>query len=339
MTYTQEEMEKRLVRYRDLKACTNAFIDARTPGSDKKENFCLIGPGVSEQPGQHVHVKIPHGFNIGGARQPAGCTNSQHSHDTAEVFMVHSGEWAFRWGHDATDGEAILKPGDVISIPERVFRGFENVGDDDQAFLFAILGKDDPGHVTWAPYVFEAAKGHGLVLLEDGKLVDTALGEKVPEGAAEQKPTTMEDVTSFRTMTAEEMADCVLPYTEGRAEVTSELAGKSDKLEEVAIVGIANAKEGVGAGKMGWPHEFQFRRIDLGAGGSVPAHSRAEEEVIFVHEGSLYVSWDGGGLTMERGDTITIPKGVTRSFANNAAEKTVLFVVRGGDAPAAPTWC
>ena len=40
-------MEKRLVRYADLKGLRNAFIDARTPGSDRKENFTIIGPGVA----------------------------------------------------------------------------------------------------------------------------------------------------------------------------------------------------------------------------------------------------------------------------------------------------
>ena len=85
----------RLVRYDDLIACKNAFIDTRSPGSDQKENFTIIGPGVAENPNQHVHISIPHGFNIGGARQPAGCLNSQHSHLTEEIFVVHSGTWQY----------------------------------------------------------------------------------------------------------------------------------------------------------------------------------------------------------------------------------------------------
>ena len=72
-------LESRVVRYADLKPCTNAFVDTRTPGSDRKENFTIIGPGVSENPNQHVHVPEPHGFNIGAARQPGGCLTSQHS--------------------------------------------------------------------------------------------------------------------------------------------------------------------------------------------------------------------------------------------------------------------
>ena len=36
-----------IVRYGELKPCKTAFIDAHTPGSDQKENFTIIGGGVS----------------------------------------------------------------------------------------------------------------------------------------------------------------------------------------------------------------------------------------------------------------------------------------------------
>ncbi|MEO1361596.1 MAG: cupin domain-containing protein, partial [Pseudomonadota bacterium] len=113
-------IESRLVRYADLKPCFDAFIDTRTPGSDQKENFTIIGPGVSENPNQFVHIAEPHGFNIGGARQPPGCTNSQHSHETVEVFYVHSGEWRFDLGEHADDAQITLNAGDLISIPTNV---------------------------------------------------------------------------------------------------------------------------------------------------------------------------------------------------------------------------
>ena len=50
------EMEKSIVRYGDLRPCTTAFIDAHTPGSEEKENFSIIGRGVSESPEQYVHI-------------------------------------------------------------------------------------------------------------------------------------------------------------------------------------------------------------------------------------------------------------------------------------------
>ena len=53
---SSNEMEKRIVRYGELKPCKTAFIDAHTPGSNQKENFTIIGGGVSESPDQHVHI-------------------------------------------------------------------------------------------------------------------------------------------------------------------------------------------------------------------------------------------------------------------------------------------
>ena len=57
---TSKEMEKFIVRYADLKPCKTAFIDAHTPGSNQKENFTIIGSGVSESPDQHVPVSYTH---------------------------------------------------------------------------------------------------------------------------------------------------------------------------------------------------------------------------------------------------------------------------------------
>ena len=81
-------LSDRVVHYADLKPCTTAFIDTRTPGSKEKENFTIIGPGVAESPDQHVHITETPGFNIGAAGQPPKCRNSLHSHRTAEVFFV-----------------------------------------------------------------------------------------------------------------------------------------------------------------------------------------------------------------------------------------------------------
>ena len=50
------EIKKRLVRYGELNPCKTAFIDAHTPGSNQKENFTIIGSGVSESADQHVHI-------------------------------------------------------------------------------------------------------------------------------------------------------------------------------------------------------------------------------------------------------------------------------------------
>jgi mannose-6-phosphate isomerase-like protein (cupin superfamily) len=319
---------ERLVRYDDLKPCTTAFIDTRTPGSAEKENFTIIGPGVAESPDQHVHIDIPHGFNIGGARQPPGCINSQHSHETAEVFVVHSGRWSFLLGPNKEDGEVLLGPGDTISIPIHVFRGFKNVGDD-TGFLFAVLGGDDPGNVTWAPYVFDNAKEYGLVLLEDGSLVDTTRGETIPEGKKTIRPTTDEDVERFRRLSAAEMADCVVTRSELKPVPGSDLP----KLREYPIIGTSSAGEGLPAGKIQWPHGFHVRHILVAPGDVTKQHMRDEAEVIMMHSGRLIVALPDGDIELRPGDVITIPVEMPRSFANRESEPAEAYVVRGGDQP------
>ena len=327
------ELSHRLVRYDDLRPCTSAFIDARTPGSDRKENFTIIGPGVAENPDQYVHINIPHGFNIGAARQPPRCINSQHSHQTAEVFIVHSGSWRFNTGEHGTDGYVDLQAGDVISIPTNVFRGFENIGDA-IGFLFAVLGGDNPGRVTWAPYVLEQAAKHSLVLLENGRLIDTTL-EPVPAGAIPMPATTAADVARLRRYNSDEIASCVVRQTElvanGGLSVCS-------GFEECPIIGSANAPEQISGGKLSWLHGFQLRALRVAPHASCPAHSRDEAEVLLMQSGELTIEWQSESLTLRSGDVLTVPAGLARRYRNNGATPATVYVVRGGDHPAAARW-
>ena len=201
-------INNRLVRYGELIPCKTAFIDTHTPGSDQKENFTIIGSGVSENPEQHVHISIPHGFNIGAAGQPPKCNNSLHSHRTAEVFFVLSGRWRFFWGRYGNAGEVILEKGDIFNIPTGIFRGFENIGET-YGMLMAILGGDDAGGgVIWAPEVLSEAKKHGLILSEKGKIYDTLKDQQIPNDENEMKPLKDEELKSFPEYSTSE----VVPY-------------------------------------------------------------------------------------------------------------------------------
>lgn len=286
--WTTERMEaERVVRYADLVPCLNAFIDTRNPGSEAKENFTLIGPGVSENPDQHIHIAEPHGYNIGGARQPPGCVNSQHSHDTAEVFVVHSGNWRFTLGEEGKDAHVDCKPGDVISLPTGMFRGFTCLpredGDTEPAYLFAVLGGDDPGRVLWAPYVFDMAAKFGLVLLEDGSLIDTAAGQSVPETAGLMPRTTGEQVSALHIPTG----------VEAEALVRRSEDGPGD------IIG--------GEGAFSWEHGFGLRRYDLADDEPVAVEAGDDPSVWFAHKGDLEICWGKEKLPLAEGDVITIP--------------------------------
>lgn len=321
-------LEQRLVRYAELRPCTTAFIDTRTPGSERKENFTIIGPGVAENPDQSVHITEPHGFNIGGARQPPGCVNSQHSHQTAEVFVVHSGRWRFLSGERGTDGYVDLGPGDTISIPTQSFRGFANIGDS-VGFMFAVLGGDDPGHVTWAPYVFEAAKKYGLVLLQGGRLVDTSR-EALPPGAVPQAPTTDADVAKLRRLDSRALERCVAR----NAELTAG-GGLSQwpGLAERAVVGPASRAEKMPSGSMDWSHGFHVRSLIVAPGATSPTHTRDDAEVLMVLSGRPRVISEGVDLQLGPGDTLTLPTGIPRSIGNLEPYAAEVFVVRGSDQP------
>jgi len=320
---------ERLVRYAELRPCTTAFIDTRTPGSAKKENFTIIGPGVAENPDQHVHISIPHGFNIGGARQPPGCVNSQHSHETAEVFVVHTGTWSFCVGANGEDGEIVLSAGDTISIPTQVFRGFKNVGDEN-GFLFAVLGGDDPGRVTWAPYVFENAKTYGLVLAEDGNLIDTTRGQELKPEQRPMKPTTEADLAKFNRLTSNDLERCVVR----RSQLDTNGDQNDSGIRETPLIGEAGY---MGAGKMDWPHGFHVRHMRIEPGASTDGHFRREEEVILMHRGALSIRLQDRDVCIGPGDVMTLPIKAPRSFSNDGPEVVHAYVIRGGDQPLPPT--
>ncbi|MBO6690095.1 MAG: cupin domain-containing protein [Henriciella sp.] len=319
-TVVQERsrIEDRIVRYADLEPCYDAFIDTRTPGSDKKENFTIIGPGVSENPNQHVHIAEPHGFNIGGARQPPRCTNSQHSHQTVEVFYVHTGQWRFDLGEHADDAQICLGPGDLISIPTNVFRGFTNTGESD-GFLWAVLGGDDPGHVLWAPKVFDMARDYGLLLLEDGMLIDINKGEKVPAGKAVMPVTTEAQVAALDVFSNAQLEACVIR------------SGASVNFGPFNTIKGVRETELIGPKPIDWSHGFTLNEIEIEASATIPSHRMQVADVYFVQTGKIIVSIDDEKTILTAGDTITFPVGTRRSFTNANDVAARIVAVRGGD--------
>jgi mannose-6-phosphate isomerase-like protein (cupin superfamily) len=88
---------------------------------------------------------------------------------------------------------------------------------------------------------------------------------------------------------------------------------------------------------MSWPHGFHLRHIAIDPGAATRRHTRAEEEVILMHNGCLSVSTDDGDIDMLAGDVLSIPIGSRRSFSNRGEEPVEAYVVRGGDHPQAAT--
>ncbi|MFD0915136.1 cupin domain-containing protein [Pseudahrensia aquimaris] len=317
---TPEEMESRIVRYGDLKPCKTAFIDAHTPGSDQKENFTIIGGGVSESPDQHVHIAIPHGFNIGAAGQPPKCRNSLHSHRTAEVFFVLSGRWRFFWGRYGTAGEVTLEKGDIINIPTGIFRGFENIGTD-YGMIMAILGGDDAGGgVVWAPQVIQDAQDHGLVLAETGKLYDTKQGQALPDGVKPMPIMSDEDANRYPSPTTAE----VVPHYVARYWDMVALADR----KPVLVIG----ENGMLRDRPG----FEVGLLTRGAS-TTDMHSHDRPSVLMPVTGHWRVVWDGGETTLAPGDTMSVPENLNHTAYPSMTGDAALFHIVATDDPAGPT--
>jgi mannose-6-phosphate isomerase-like protein (cupin superfamily) len=321
---TPQQMERNIVRYGELRPCRTAFIDAHTPGSDAKENFTIIGGGVSESAEQHVHIRETPGFNIGAAGQPPKCRNSLHSHRTAEVFFVLRGRWRFFWGRWGTAGEVTLEEGDIFNIPTGIFRGFENVGTD-YGMIMAILGGDDAGGgVIWAPQVIEEARAHGLVLGRNGRLYDTRKGQALPA-----------DVPPMPLLTEEELKGFPEPTT---AEVVPEFVARYQDL-----VALADRRPALVIGERGVLRDrpgFEVGFLTRGsATGTMRSHDRPS--VLMPMRGWWRLSWrdaDGPGeATLNPGDTCLVPAGLEHAAVPAMSGEAALYHVVGTDDPAGLT--
>lgn len=318
---TADPLQSRIVRYGDLVPCKTAFIDAHTPGSDQKENFTIIGGGVSESPDQHVHIKETPGFNIGAAGQPPKCRNSLHSHRTAEVFFVLKGRWRFFWGRWGTAGEVVLEEGDIFNIPTGIFRGFENIGTD-YGMIMAILGGDDAGGgVIWAPQVIEDAQAHGLVLAETGRLYDTKRGEVLPEAVSPMPLLTDEELAAFPEPSAR---DVIPGYVARYWDMMGMAAG-----QPAPVIG----EDALLVDKPGFEVDFLTR-------GSIPedAYTTGQYEVFMPVRGHWRVETALGPATLAPGDTLLVDPDQPRSIAPSMTGEASLYRVRSTDDPAGATW-
>ncbi len=312
------------VKFEELVTCRTAFIDTHNPGTEGKENFTIIGGGVSENSEQYVHIEETPGFNIGGARQPAGCTNSLHSHRTAEVFIIHIGSWRMFWGLEGDDGEVVLNPGDLISLPTHMFRGFENVtpvnatNEMGSGFMFSVLGGDDSGGgVVWAPEVLEEASNHGLTLLESGQLVNTQEGEEVPEGIPPVIPVGKTGLSFHSRNTITDASKFVVKRPAEWAHRETELIGRGSN---------AAIRERPG---------FEVRRVQWGNGDEIPWRVSNLDTVLISNTGSVVLS---GGETLGAGDVALVQAGEEEIDVKPlSGEVSELFIVIGTDDPAGET--
>lgn len=330
---TPAQADARIITPAQMAADDEAFVDVRLPDSAGKDNYAIIGPGVSQNPDQHINLTEKHGFNVGAAGVPAGAVNNQHLHFTAEVFVSTNAEWEFRIGLDC-EQTLLVPPGSVISIPTWIFRGFRNLSDD-YAMLYAVLGGDDTGGIIWSPKVLQQAALTGLYLRMDNTLLDTTAGDEL-DGAPLVAPMSEEDMSGLRTYTDAELRARLVTQEDlewsDRALLDSVLPGHSSRLAPVLGWGMTMDRDHVPP--IINPHTFSIEWLKVPAGNRVGAHRHADAQVLMAVEGEWEITFNRGEDAVRRRigpqTLASVPPGVWRSL--EAAEGDgLMLVVNGGD--------
>lgn len=342
------EIARRTIRRSDWVACKAAFIDCRTPGSDQKENYAFIGPGVSQNAQQFINLTERHGFNTGAAAMPKGISNNLHLHFTAEVFINLGGEFRLRWGVDGDQGEYVSTDGDVISVPSWIFRGFTNEGPD-EGILYTVLGQDDTGGIIWGPSVLRQAESYGLYLTADNRLIDTVAGDLVPDNVALIAPMQQKYIDSLTRYTADDLRTRVVQPDE---RVYSELPFLCSALpggaaELSLVIGYGMSEDRRLVPKIHEPHSFNVSWLRAVPGQGMLKHRHGAAQVLLVKAGRWAVTFndDGGVVELGPADSLSIPAGSWREFRcleageNAATEGTAeLLVINAGDSRIALEW-
>ncbi len=344
------ELERRTVRRSDWVSCNAAFIDCRTPGSDRKENYAFIGPGVSQNADQFVNLTELHGYNVGAAGMPNGVTNNLHLHFTAEVFINFGGTFRLRWGVDGKQGEYVSHDGDVITVPTWIFRGFTNEGPDD-GILLTVLGHDETGGIIWGPSVLKQAESYGLYLTADSRLIDTVAGDEVPTDVPLIKPMKQRYIDELTPYTVEEMRQRVIQpgdrvYSK-RSFLCTDLPGGGAELALGIGYGMSEDRRQVP--RVHEPHSFNLAWLRAVPGEGVLRHRHSETQVLTAKSGVWEVTLNEGAdqRTVRLGvqDALSVPAGSWRSIRcvdageNAATEGTgELLVVNSGDGRVRLEW-
>jgi quercetin dioxygenase-like cupin family protein len=340
MILTPAELQRRHIRRAQYMSCDDAFIDVRLPGSTPKENYSIVGPGVTQNAGQVVNLREPHGFNIGAAGMAPGITNNQHLHFTSEVFIACEGRFTLRWGAAGDEGEAVLEEGDVICMPTWMFRGFSNSGSR-HGFLMTVLGGDDTGGIIWSPDVMRRARATGLYLGRDNQLIDVPAGDPPPAEEHLLPLMPADEVAALRRWSAPElMARCVKPAQRDFrcATLDTVLPGHAWQLAPVIGWGLSQHRDHRPA--VTDPQGFSVDWLRVPPGQRSAALTLQQPAVLVHAAGPLSVAFNDMVDRLDVGlgpwDSLSLPASSRFSFISTGAADALALLVVQGDGPKRP---
>lgn len=288
---TPSQLKNRFIPFSSLEYSTEAFIDYCIPECSPKKNYALIGPGVSQNPNQPVSLREKHGFQVGGVSMPPGKINPPHMHFTAEVFMCTKGQWDLQWGFNPEPLKARLGPGDIASVPTWIYRGFQNVGED-EGFMFTALGQDDTGGILWGPQTLQAARAHGVHLTEDYRIIDENSGQSWDSSSMKRlQPMTNTEISQLKHWPIEAMKQRVVRHSEldWQSDALLDAVADSGGAQMAPVIGLGMSQSRSHCAPIHNAHGFSIEWLRIPPGGHVAAHTLSEKQVLSVYQGSLAI--------------------------------------------------
>lgn len=122
---TQDELEASIIRFQELDGRKSSYRprDMLLPRFER-DRYSVIGrPGEGSTRGTSLGAVSA--FSVVYLRCDPGKGLASHAHQSAEVFIVMSGEWEI----DVEGTKTVLHPWDVISVTPDVLHGARNVSD------------------------------------------------------------------------------------------------------------------------------------------------------------------------------------------------------------------
>ena len=288
---TPSQLKERFIPFSTLKYSTEAFIDYCIPECSPKKNYALIGSGVSQNPNQPVSLREKHGFQVGGVAMTPGKTNPPHMHFTAEVFMCTKGQWDLQWGFNPEPLKVRLGPGDIASVPTWIYRGFQNVGEN-EGFMFTALGQDDTGGILWGPQTLAAARAQGVHLTEDYRIIDENSGQIWDSSSMKHlEPMTNAEISQLKHWPIEEMKQRVVRHSDldWQSDALLDAVCNTNGAQIAPVIGLGMSESRFHSAPIHNSHGFSIEWLRIPVGGHVAAHALLEKQVLSVYQGSLAI--------------------------------------------------
>ena len=187
--------------------------------------------------------------------------------------------------------------------------------------LMAVLGGNDAGGgVIWAPKVLNDAKQHGLILSEKGKIYDTKIGQNLPHNEKEMPALTKKELSQFPEIEASE----ITPFYVARYLDLYSLS----KRNFVSVIG----EHGVIYDKPG----FEVNFISEKCTNKIKNFSD-RDTVLMPVEGCWNIESDIFNLTLNPGDTFSVPKNTQFNLKTTKPYMSSMYQVIPTDDPAGAT--